>query len=176
MANYLFLVWSLHAGALASQAAPSEHEWRVSDRPFLTLGAIEGDGADLFGDVAGAVRFSSGEVVVADRIGLDVRVFSAEGRVSKTAAGRGEGPGEFRMIKSMRRCTADAVFVYDPTFPRVSVFSLDGSLVRTIPLMKRRLPPYDFFCNNGSVLVYIHRSPEPPAGVGPRRCQRWPSH
>ncbi len=146
--------------------------WRLAEHPVVTIGAQEGTGPEVFGRVAGAVRLSSGDIIVVDGLSLELRRFSSEGDVLGTTGRRGAGPGEFRTVKSVRRCAADSTFVYDPALMRISVFAPNGTYVRAMDVRGwsvSGLPPYDFWCNAEGFLAFVHRSAAPPAGVGPRR-------
>ncbi|MGH7720879.1 MAG: hypothetical protein ACREON_18790 [Gemmatimonadaceae bacterium] len=158
--------------AIGVQQGPPARAWRLSEHAVLTLGAVDGTGPDVFGRVAGASRLSSGAVMAADGMSVDVRLFSDRGRLLNRAGGRGEGPGEFRTILSMRRCAGDSVFVYDPASFRVSVFGPNGNFARAIDVRKAAdtdAPPYEFFCGSAGVTAYLHRSLAPPVREGPRR-------
>ena len=158
----------------ALHAAPGQQPraWRVSDQPILSIGSRDAEGPGLFGTITGAVRLSSGVVVVADEASLELRFFSAAGRHLKTSGGKGSGPGEFRTMHPIQRCAGDSIYVYDSTLFRISVFSPAGVLLRTTDLRKwvpDGLPPYDFWCNDAGILAFVHRSAAPPPGEGPYR-------
>src|SRR5687768_1370574 len=55
------------------QAQDPPKTWRVSERPILSIGSSDAEGPELFGSVEGAVRLSSGVVVVADGKSLELR-------------------------------------------------------------------------------------------------------
>lgn len=158
---------------LGPRMTANTEPWQLSDRPVLTLGAVEGTGPDVFGSVAGAVRLSSGAVMIADGKGLNVRLFSSDGEFLNSTGRRGGGPGEFQTMQSMGRCAGDSVFIYDPAQFRVSVFASSGTLARIVDVREATnsgAPPYAFFCNNAGVIAFLHRPPpRPPAGEGPHR-------
>ncbi len=158
--------------SLGAQKPPKPSTWRLSERPVLSIGSRAGKGPEEFGSVTGAVRLSSGTVLVADGMSLEVRLFSPAGTPLRTSGRRGAGPGEFRTMKSVRRCAGDSTFVYDPALARISVFSPNGAYARAMDVRSwsaSGLPPYDFWCNSGGTLAFVHRSSAPPAGNGPRR-------
>ncbi len=168
----ILVLASLVSTMALQQPAKSPAAWRLSSRPILSLGSRDAAGPELFGKVAGAVRLSSGVVVVVDAATLEVRFFSPTGKHLKTAGRRGAGPGEFRTVKSVRLCGSDSTFVYDPALMRISVFTPTGTYARGIDLRTLSVegpPPYDFWCNRSGVLAFVHRSSEPPQRIGPRR-------
>ena len=146
--------------------------WRIPEEPLLSLGSRDGLGPEVFGSVAGAVRLSSGIVIVADRKNLELRSFSPTGKPLRTSGRKGSGPGEFQSMDPIQRCAGDSVFVYDRALFRISVFSPDGVFIRTADVRKwspNGLPPYDFWCNPAGILVFVQRSTEAPKGEGPFR-------
>lgn len=152
--------------------SPLTGPWQLSDRPTLVIGAGDGTTPDVIGSVAGAIRLDTGTVMIADGQSLRLKLFSADGALIRQTGGRGGGPGEFQMIKAMRRCSADSVFIYDPGQSRVSVFSPTGKFVRATPIRDMGItgpPPYDFFCGRTGVMAFLNRSPAPPGDPGPHR-------
>lgn len=147
--------------------------WRLSEEPIFSVGAVLGPEHELFGEVAGAVRLSSGAVVVADRQAAEVRFFDGDGALSARAGRRGDGPGEFVLIKSIGRCRGDSLFVFDGRKRFMSTFAPDGRFVRTLDisgLMNDGRIPRSFACNDRGVLVFKQRPAEFPAGrEGPHR-------
>lgn len=164
------MILAIATQAACADPAPDEMPWRLSTHPHLQLGSRQGDSSQTFGRLAGAVRLTSGVIAVADQMTNDVLFFSSEGDLVQAAGGRGEGPGEFRTIMSMRRCGGDSVFVYDPAHSRLTIYDSLGEFVGTEPVLRPAgdAPPYDFFCSERT-LAFVHRSPAPPAGIGPRR-------
>lgn len=141
--------------------------WRLS-APILDVAGVDGDG---FGSVAGALRLPSGGVVVADAQAPELLYFDPRGTLVAKGGRRGDGPGEFRSIRALLRCAGDSAFVYDPALLRISVYSPEGRYVRMIDLrdVGIGIPPYDAYCDGAGQLVFVNRSPSPPAAVGPRR-------
>lgn len=84
----------------------------VDLQPDLTLGSIDGEGPEVFGDVRGIDAGSDGEIFVLDAQALEVRVFGPEGDFRRTLSRQGEGPGELGATNGMVR-VADTLFVYD---------------------------------------------------------------
>ena len=165
--HILLLLFALATTHLAAQTARTE--WRISARPTLSLGTVDGVGPEVFGNVVGAARQASGTIVVAD--GLALKFFSSSGTFLRHAGRSGAGPGEFRTIKAARVCGGDSTFVYDPALMRLSVFSPDGTYSRAIDVrtLAGTAKAYDFWCNRAGVLVFVHKTLTPPTGVGPRR-------
>lgn len=121
------------AGIRIIEAAPPTTEWTVADSPVLRIGVIEGDSAYQFHNVSYATRLSDGRIVVANG-GTEMRWFSPQGTHLSTLGGRGDGPGEFRSIRSAVVAPGDTVVVYDGASQRLTWLSPDGALLRVRPL------------------------------------------
>lgn len=178
----LLAVCSLGAGAEAlapsratgqvpdvpSDRSDGSESWRLTEKPILSLGAALGPEHEVFGDVAGAVRLSSGVIVVADRPSGELRFFDPEGRLLRRRGDRGEGPREFINIIAMDRCRGDSLVVLDARRRYLPVWSPDGTFARTLDLTG--LPsdgfeppsPERFACNDRGALVLVgHDLPSP---------------
>ena len=64
-----------------------------------------------------------------------------DGRYSHSAGRFGEGPGEFRWLRFVEECDPEELTVFDPIAMRITVLSLDGTLVETrqVPQMGERM-------------------------------------
>lgn len=109
--------------------------WSVSERPTLEIGAALGDEAYELYAVRAAVRLPDGRIAVANGGTLQVRVYDANGRHLQDIGGPGDGPGEFRSLRSgLWLALGDSIVVYDGRLSRITVFDLAGRLGRTITL------------------------------------------
>lgn len=103
--------------------------WRITEEPLLTIGVTEGAPGYQLSDVVGAVRTSSGLIVVADGGTQELRVFTADGVLVRSVGGRGEGPGEFSGLSGIGRGPSGTLWAYDFTLRRISWLDpSDGSL------------------------------------------------
>ena len=102
---------------------------RLDPRPLLVLG--EDEGTVTFGTVVGAIRLSDGSVVVADGKARELRLFEAAGRLVRTVARRGEGPGDLERFGGLLRLPGDTILLWDIQLNRLTRFSRSGLLVRT---------------------------------------------
>jgi len=158
----------LPIASLTAQTSPSV--WRLS-QPLVTIGSQSGP--VVFGNVVGALRQSTGVIVVADGMSRQLRFFSPTGVPLRTVGRSGSGPGEFQHIKAMQRCRGDSTFVYDPLSLKIEVFDPDGSRARGIDIRKwaaMGLPPYEFSCNDAGVFAFVQRDAVIPRILGPRRA------
>ena len=107
----------------------SEPPWSVGE----VLVEVGGEGTEL-ASVAGAVRLSDGRIVVADEGNAEVRWFSPSGEPIGSIGGRGDGPGEFRLITGLGATAADSVWVYDFGHARLTWLAPDGGPAGSIPI------------------------------------------
>lgn len=113
-----------------SQDAPGE-AWTVAAKPTVSLGSVDGPPESQFGRVAGVVRLRDGTIIVADDAASVLRFFGPDGRHLRSVGRKGGGPGEFEQIGGLWRFGGDSLAVWDLRQARLSVFSPEGTLVRT---------------------------------------------
>ena len=106
-------------------AAPES--WQLDSNVVTSLGGTDAD--PLFRVVG--VAITEDHVIVAEASTGSLRFYTHAGRLDKTVGRRGEGPGEYRSMRWMRRA-GDEIHAYDGSNNRVVVYSLDGSQVRFI--------------------------------------------
>lgn len=70
-----------------------------------------------------------------------VRRFTADGDFVGDIGRPGDGPGEFRGPAHMG-WVSDTLWVWDQALHRLTLFTPDGNLVRSVALPSRRLPPF----------------------------------
>lgn len=104
--------------------------WAVNAEPDVAVGMVDGPAAYQFSRVRGAVRLSTGTLVVADGDARELRYFDAEGRHLRTVGRGGGGPGEFQSLEGLAPYRGDSVVAWDATLRRLSVFGPDGVLGR----------------------------------------------
>jgi hypothetical protein len=122
---------------------PSSNEiaptWELVEE--LRIGAADGTGPDVFGEIRALAVDGQGRIGVLDAQAQEVRVFAPDGTWLRTLGGQGGGPGELAQANGMI-ATADGNFlVHDPRADRRTVFHPDSGLVRTYPV---RVSSYGF--------------------------------
>jgi hypothetical protein len=93
--------------------------------PDLTIGSLDGEGPDVFGDVRGIEADPQGRIYVLDYQAAEIRVFSPEGEYLKTIARRGEGPGEIGESNGFV-LVGDTLWVHDHSKSLMLGLSIDG--------------------------------------------------
>jgi hypothetical protein len=127
---------SIAAAALLLKMAQPVGAQRITidPRPALSISGTSADGANIFGRIAGATRLADGTTVVGDASENTLVFFNSSGQLTRRAGRRGQGPGEFQMLRSVRQCARDSLFAVDASGSRVSVFSVAGDFVRQFSL------------------------------------------
>jgi hypothetical protein len=99
-----------------------------------TIGRADGDAHDRLAGVAGAVRLSNGEIVVANRGTHELRWYDANGSWLRSVGREGAGPGEYRHVSSVLRLRGDSLLVSDAILARHTLYDRAGRLVRSWPM------------------------------------------
>ena len=101
---------------------------RLSAAPTVVIGNQGGEAYEL-AQVGGAIRLADGTIVVADGITRQLRFFDATGRHLQSVGGRGQGPGEFRELRTIRTLAGDTIAAGDG-LRSYSFFTSSGTFVR----------------------------------------------
>jgi len=104
--------------------------WRVSSRPTLKIGELDGPLEFTFGNIRAVGWLPDGRVFVGDEQAHSISFFSADGDFLETVGGEGEGPGELQWFLTVSRYRGDSLFVYDYAQRAVTVFSPDLGFAR----------------------------------------------
>lgn len=108
--------------------------YTLADAPSLALGGRDERSEYQLQYTVGAARLSDERIVIADAGSRDLRYYDARGQHLQTVGGRGEGPGEFRNIRSIARIVGDTIVAWDPASRRISFFASDGQFALAVPL------------------------------------------
>lgn len=130
-------------------------QWTVDATPGVTIGQDDANADELVTIGAGATRLPDGNILVGDRGEFALRIFTPAGRLVRKFGRRGQGPGEVEYLKALLRC-GDSLLTLDLSANRVSVFSLDGSYVRSFRFGSPQAgrPPYNSACSRQGLLVH----------------------
>lgn len=104
---------------------------RIDESSLVRIGTVDGDPRYQLFRVSGAVRLTSGEVVVAVGGTQEVRWFDADGQWLRSVGGHGSGPGEFQGMRSLMLLPGDSLLVEDMLTDRMTLYDGEGSLVRS---------------------------------------------
>ncbi|MDX1394658.1 MAG: hypothetical protein R3195_09705 [Gemmatimonadota bacterium] len=107
-------------------------EWEASDQDVVIIGREDDrPGHDLF-DIRAAAFLSDDRFVVAHAGSHELRLFGFDGDYGGAIGREGAGPGEFVGPTWVGVGPGDTIVAYDVSPRRLSVFSGDGRLVRSV--------------------------------------------
>jgi hypothetical protein len=128
---------------------PEDEKWTVEED--LRIGAFGGDPDYQFGQVGSIVVSSTGEILVSDRQAVEVRVFSAAGRLLRTVGSPGAGPDQFGPgTLEIMISAGDTLLVPDVANRRITRFAPDGTLLDSAPIDLDLGTPLRFNWNGAS--------------------------
>ncbi len=111
-------------------------EWNASDVPRLDsagrirVGSVDGDPTRQLFRVTGAARLSSGRIVITNAGTNEVRWHDAAGNWERSTGGAGDGPGEYRGMRTLLAVSGDSVLVEDGLRARMTLYDGTGELRR----------------------------------------------
>jgi hypothetical protein len=129
--------------------------WSVESEPLVDIGSrSDRPGQELF-RVRSVAWLSTGDIVVANAGTQEIRVFDGAGFHARSLGRKGSGPGEFQQLGWVQVTPGDSLFAYDLQLQRITVFTPQGSVVRSIPVNVPgvRFPLARGRLGDGSILV-----------------------
>jgi len=108
--------------------------WGVEDRPFLSIGSLEGAEDTSLHDVTGAHALSDGRVAILNAGSREIRIYDEAAALMRTIGRGGEGPGEFRYMSLGGVLPGDTMVVLDPALRRMSLVHPEAGVVRSARL------------------------------------------
>ncbi|HEX7088613.1 MAG TPA: 6-bladed beta-propeller [Longimicrobiales bacterium] len=122
------------AGAQQTVQGP-ERDRSLQGRPetLFSIGTMEGESWETFGDVAQVAFDARDNLYVLDRANHRVLVYDTAGRFVRQLGRQGGGPGEFQAPIGMAVGRDGTVIVADVAHRNFTVFRPDGELDRTAP-------------------------------------------
>ena len=102
-------------------------EWRLAED--LRIGAVDGEGPDVFGEIRGLAVDGEGRIHVLDGHAHEIRTFDGDGEHLHTLGGQGEGPGELGEPGGLAGAPDGTLWVMDGGNARFSVFDAEGDFV-----------------------------------------------
>jgi len=94
--------------------------------PSVVIGKLDGLDEEMFGSVTDATLLSDGSIVIVDRQQSQLLVFDGRGAFRHRIGGEGDGPGEFRFLRSVST-TDDTLYAHSSGL--VSRFLADGTFL-----------------------------------------------
>ena len=120
---------AIHVRNGAAGTWDSASSWRFEE--IARIGALEGEGPDVFGDVRDVEVDALGRIYVLDTQRKHMAVFEPDGRLVRTIGGPGAGPGEIEDANGIEFDPQGRLWLQDPGNARFSVYDTTGTLVAT---------------------------------------------
>jgi hypothetical protein len=120
-------------GIIGETTAQAPH-WRVTPRPEVRIGEVEGVGPYVFGTVSAALKLGDGRLIVADGRANEIRVFDRSGKHLATHGRTGSGPGEYQWLRQLWRAPGDSLIALDARIGKLTVLSPAFVPARTLPV------------------------------------------
>lgn len=138
---------------------PESTGWSVPSEPEVSIGGATGSAAYLFDEVRGVAETADGRIVVGDEGSNQIRVFGARGRHIVSLGGNGDGPGEFRRLRSFI-LQGDTIVAFDGALARLTTYTAAGELLQTTeiepaPVPDHPLRMYDIVGILNEALVFV---------------------
>jgi hypothetical protein len=115
--------------------------WSLAPDPLVRIGVADGDEPYLLDGVRAVRLLSDGRILVANGGDNTLRWYSADGTFLFRRGGEGGGPGEFARLGAITVTRADTVIAADWSARRLTIFTADGDLVGTTPIVGLTGPP-----------------------------------
>jgi hypothetical protein len=115
--------------------------WHLSPAPVLSIGVAEGDEPYLLDGVRAVRLLGNGRILLANGGDHTLRWYDADGAFLFRRGGEGGGPGEFARLGSITLAAADTVIAVDWSARRLTIFTANGDLVGTTPIVGLTGPP-----------------------------------
>lgn len=103
-------------------------------QPSLSVGVLDGDANEIFGDIRGIEADSAGNIYVLDHQNSEIRAFDPAGRYLRTLTQDGEGPGELSAANGMLVTDRGTLWVQDHGQWRMIELTLEGEEIRRYPM------------------------------------------
>ncbi len=163
-------------------AAQPPAVWRVSPRPTLQIGEVDGDSAYMFHNAVSSLRLPDGRIVVLNAGSNQLRMYDARGKLVLAKGRRGNGPAEFVRPIRVYLTGRDTLMVFDRGNARFTRHKLNGDFLASFPALEQRGKfAYDEWLYNRSwidgpqlgrgrdpIRVAVDRLPPPDRAIGYR--------
>ena len=107
----------------AVDTVESAAEWTVADAVWI--GAVDGDGPDVFGSITALAADAEGRIHLFDGQSYELRTFGPDGSFISRFGRRGGGPGEFQHVIGISLAPDGTLWVIDGQNARYTVLQGD---------------------------------------------------
>lgn len=105
--------------------------------PNLTIGAVDGEPHEVFGDIRAIEVDTDGRIYVLDYLAAEVRAFDSSGTYLRTLTRSGRGPGELVRANGMILSPDETLWIQDHAQWTIIGVDLDGDEIARFPMPVR---------------------------------------
>lgn len=120
------------------------------------LSTVHGGDSSMYLSTGSAAILTREGFVVSD--GHALHIFNSEARLISTHGRDGEGPGEYRYLRSMCYTSGDTLVVFDTGLNRVSILAPDGTFLRSFSVGSGSVHARNACLNDGTFIVNRYRA------------------
>lgn len=163
---------ALPESSLCAQAIPAGVSWPATrlpgpeitvsmlGTPRLVLGAPDGSTEQFLSGVVGATLLADGGVAVGDGSSQRILFFDADGQLRRIVGRDGDGPGEFRFLRWLGRCSGVAgIGAFNGAPPALTLFSQSASLSGSRLLPSQLSFQQPLGCLHPDTLLFVTEGP-----------------
>jgi hypothetical protein len=118
------------ASSTNGHAAGDPPAYILADSPLVSIGGQDHRPEYQLQYPVGAVRLADGRLAIADAGFRNLLYYDRNGEHLRTSGRTGQGPGEFRNLRSLARIRGDTLVVWDAGPRRASFFDSTGAFAR----------------------------------------------
>jgi hypothetical protein len=145
-----------------SASPPPEPRFVLGDQPTLSIGGEPSGPASDLHIVTDVVRFPDGSLFISEP--TRILKYGSDGTHRASIGQSGQGPGEFQSIIWLTMLEPDTLVAYDFILNRLSYFSVDGELGRTVSLRGTSTGGLGLLSDGSIIARTIGERPLPPPG------------
>lgn len=118
-----------------------EEAFRLAEE--LSVGRSKGTEGYIFSQISDLVVDKNNNIYVLDSTEAHIKVFNRNGKYLRTISGKGHGPGEIGVPRSLSLTSQNEIMVSDMSNRRLSFFSREGDFIKSISTARMNLRSTD---------------------------------
>lgn len=132
-----FLLVIVIAKSLAQDIKKTQYKTLLEIGQNFNENVVDND--YVFGSIKGIQTDYKNNIYLYDKLFQKIKVFDDKGKLIQQFGTKGKGPGEFMDVKAIYINSNDELLTFDGTNKSISVFNLEGKLLKSIIISDPRL-------------------------------------
>lgn len=142
--RFFLVCFFLISCSSSSNEKESNQVQSIGVNSLFTIGLVDQPFEYQLGDPISVISDSVGNIYIADRASLTIKVFNSEGTYLRHIGGRGRGPGEFMQLNLMRPANDGTLLLQDRGKLAFVYMNTDGEQITSHPVfMSNQYYPKD---------------------------------